>query len=658
MSTEPLDDELVATPNEWAAAETADASLGACETSGEPARREPARREPPRCELPRRELPRGVMQRGDMRRGDMRRGDMRRGDMRRGLIVVLLTLGGLAIGLRLVQLQVIEHSRLAARGTRQKSYVEVLPAPPGDLLDRDGRVLATSVVTRSLFVVPEKIADPWPCARRLARALHLDPDRVCERLGQQSDKKFAWIKRRLTSEDEQAVSALGLPVGAWGLREEYVRRYPQGPLAAHVLGLRDVDGNSRGGLEQALGDVLRGRSGRRTLYRDARGRVIDVPDDTDVPPQPGQSVVTSLDSIIQLYAERELDRVVEQWKPRGACALVEDPSTGEILAMASRPAFDPNRPEGVSDEAWNNRAIAWMYEPGSTFKPFVVAGAIERGRIRPDEEIDCAGGETRLASRVLHDTHPYGLLSVADVLVKSSNIGMSRIAARLSNKELFATIATFGFGRAPGSGLPGEIAGLLRPVKGWSSYSNASLSIGQELAVTPLQMIAAQSALANGGTLISPKLVLRALRATTDVETDLPLATSVVSRAADHETARWLVEGPMRDVVLRGTGTRANLPGYSVFGKTGTAQKLDPETRTYSVDKYVGSFLCGAPAAAPRVMVLVVVDEPSVGGSHFGGTVAAPAAAEILRQTLAYLKVPPDQSQDKARDVTAARVSP
>jgi cell division protein FtsI (penicillin-binding protein 3) len=637
MSTEPLDDELVATPNECATAGAADAS-GACETSCEP-----ARRELPRRELPRRELPRG---------------DMQRGDMRRGLIVVLLALGGLAIGLRLVQLQVVEHSRLAARGTRQKSYVEVLPAPAGDLLDRDGRVLATSVVTRSLFVVPEKIADPWPCAQRLARALHLDPDRVCERLGQQSDKKFAWIKRRLTSEDEQAVSALGLPVGAWGLREEFVRRYPQGPLAAHVLGLRDVDGNSRGGLEQALGDVLRGRSGRRTLYRDARGRVIDVPDDTDVPPQPGQSVVTSLDSIIQLYAERELDRVVEQWKPRGACALVEDPSTGEILAMASRPAFDPNRPERVSDEAWNNRAIAWMYEPGSTFKPFVVAGAIERGRIRPDEEIDCAGGEARLASRLLHDTHPYGLLSVADVLVKSSNIGMSRIGARLSNKELFSTIATFGFGRVPGSGLPGEIAGLLRPVKEWSSYSNASLSIGQELAVTPLQMIAAQSALANGGTLISPKLVLRTLRATADAETDLSLATSVVSRAADHETARWLVEGPMRDVVLRGTGTRANLSGYSVFGKTGTAQKLDPETHTYSADKYVSSFLCGAPAPAPRVIVLVVVDEPSIGGSHFGGTVAAPAAADILRQTLGYLKVPPDQSQDKAHDVTAARVSP
>jgi cell division protein FtsI (penicillin-binding protein 3) len=560
---------------------------------------------------------------------------------RRRQIVVMLSLAGLAVVLRVVQLQVVDSARLAARGTRQKSYVEMLPAPPGDLLDRDGRVLATSIIARSLYVIPDKIPDPWPCAQRLARVLHLDPDRICARLGQ-SEKKFAWIKRRLTPEDEQAVLALGLPAGAWGFREEFVRLYPQGTLAAHVLGLRDVDGNSRGGLEQSLETVLRGRPGRRTLYRDARGRVIDVPDDRDVPPQPGQSVVTSLDSIIQIYAERELDRLVAEWKPRGVCAMVQDPATGEILAMASRPAFDPNRPEQASEDAWKNRTIAWTYEPGSTFKPFVVAGAIERGRIRPDEEIDCGEGEARLAGRLLHDTHPYGLLSVVDVLVKSSNIGMSRIGGRLSNTELFATIAAFGFGRTSGLGLPGEIVGTFRPVKEWSSYSNASLSMGQELAVTPLQMICAHSALANGGTLISPKLVLRTLAATPGNQIALSLATPVVSRATDNTSACWLVEGPMVEVVRRGTGTRANLRGFSVFGKTGTAQKLDPQTGGYSADKYVSSFLCGAPAAAPRVLVLVVVDEPST-GSHYGGTVAAPAAAEILRQTLAHLRVPLDE---------------
>jgi cell division protein FtsI/penicillin-binding protein 2 len=572
---------------------------------------------------------------------------------RRKAIIFLLALGGIAVALRLVQLQVVEHERLAARGTRQKSYVETLPAVPGDLLDREGRVLATSVAARSLYVVPENITDPWPCAQRLARALHLDPDRVCERL-QQSDKKFAWIKRHVTPDDEKAVRALGLPARVWGFREESVRRHPQGALAAHVLGLRDVDGNCRGGLEQSLERVLRGKPGQRTLYRDARGRVIDVPDETDVEPQPGQSVVTTIDSVIQLYAERALDRVIEEWKPRGACALVQFPSSGEILAMASRPAFDPNHPEGVSDEAWTNRAIAWTYEPGSTFKPFVVAGALERGRLRPDEGIDCAGGEARLGSRVLHDTHPYGLLSVGDVLVKSSNIGMSRIGARLSNAELFATIAAFGFGHVPGSGLHGEVPGMVHPLKKWSSFSNASLSIGQEVAVTPLQMISAHSALANGGTLVSPKLVLGRLGGP-PVSANLALATSVVSRATGHATARWLVEGPMRDVVVRGTGTRANLTGYTVFGKTGTAQKRDPETGGYSADKYVSSFLCGAPTDNPRVVVLVVVDEPSTSGTHYGGTIAAPAAAEILRQTLAHLHVAPNESSSRPQEPTADR---
>ena len=370
------------------------------------------------------------------------------------------------------------------------------------------------------------------CAAR-GRALNLDADRLCERL-QQDDKKFAWVKRRLTSEEEQAVrdSTYRPPPGAFATSTSAV--IPQGALAAHVLGLRDVDGNGRGGLEQSLAGVLRGKPGRRTLYRDARGRVIDVPDDTDIPPQPGRSVVTTLDSIVQLYAERELDRVVAEWKPRGAVALVADPATGEILAMASRPTFDPNHPEGVSEEAWKNRAIAWMYEPGSTFKPFVVAGALERGRVRPDEEIDCAGGETAPgqppASR-------HASVRTAERGRRAGEVEQHRHVAnraRLSNDELFATIVAFGFGRVPGSGLPGEIAGLLRPVKEWSSYSNASLSIGQELAVTPLQMIAAHSALANGGTLISPKLVLRTLDARSlDAPAnggELPLATPVVSQ--------------------------------------------------------------------------------------------------------------------------------
>jgi cell division protein FtsI (penicillin-binding protein 3) len=571
---------------------------------------------------------------------------------RQRIIVLVLGTFGLALTARLVQLQVFDAARLGERANRQRSYVEVLPASPGDLLDREGRVLATTVKTPSLFLIPQDISELRPVALKLAPALKLDPNRLYDRLVKERGKRFVWIKRRLSPFEAEAVGKLKLPRGVWGFRDEYLRRYPQGSIAAHVMGLRDIDGKGRGGLEESLDPLLRGEDGRRTLIRDARGRVIDLADDGDIPPRRGADVRTTLDVVVQTYVERELDRLVVEWKPQGACAIVEDPASGEILAMASRPAFDPNDPETLSPVAWKNRAVAWMYEPGSTFKPFVVAGALERGLIGRDDEIDCGGGEMRLGARLLHDTHPYGRLSVTDVLVKSSNIGMSRIGARLSNEQLDMTILSFGFGRPTGSGLPGEIAGMLRPVKEWSSYSNASLSMGQELGVTPLQMICAHSALANGGTWISPKLVLSASRGpdaagrwTAGSEAHMRPPASVVSKAADPAVAKWLIEGPMTEVVRRGTGTRARLAGYTVFGKTGTAQKLDPESGTYSQTKYVGSFLCGAPAANPRVLVLVVVDEPTTNGTHYGGTVAAPAAAAILRQTLVHLHVPRDEVQ-------------
>lgn len=570
---------------------------------------------------------------------------------RRSVVVAALFAIGVALGMRLIQLQVIESRSLAERANRQRSYVDSLPALPGDLMDRNGRVLAITVKARSLFVVPQSISNPATIASRLAGAVHLESERLCERILEQRGKKFLWIKRRLDAEEEEAVRRLNLPSDVWGFREEAVRRYPQGALAAHVLGLRDIDGSGRGGLEQMLDVVLRGQNGHRTLIRDARGRAIDVADEHDLPPQRGADVTTTLDSILQLYAERELDRLIGEWKPHGACAIVADPKTCEILAMASRPTFDPNHPEEAIEEAWKNRAVAWMYEPGSTFKPFIVAGALERGVLQRHEEIDCGGGEAHFGGRLLHDTHSYGLLGVTDVLVKSSNIGMARIGARLANDELHATIVGFGFGRPTGSGLPGEMSGKLHPLRNWTSYSNTSLSIGQELAVTPLQMICAHAALANGGTLNSPKLVLDGAPTAGGLA-----VTSVVSKATDHNAARWLVEEPMRQVVERGTGKRARLDGYAVFGKTGTAQKLDPETGTYSATKYVSSFVCGAPAGAPRVLVIVVVDEPSTGNSHYGGTVAAPTAAAILRQTLNHLRIPRDgQRSDDASTVEGMR---
>jgi len=441
----------------------------------------------------------------------------------------------------------------------------------------------------------------------------------------------------------QRVRRLRLPEDVVNFRSEYLRRYPQGTLAAHVLGLRDVDGRGRGGVEQAYDDELRGTAGRRMLIRDARGRVVEVQDEQSVPPRHGRTVVLTIDTVLQLFVEQEIDRLLKRWKPKAAAITVVDPTTGEILAMASRPTFDPNSPKDVAAAAWKNTNIASAYEPGSTFKPFIVSWALEKGRISRDEVFHCSWGKYRMGRRLLHGHHPYGRLSVKNILIKSSNIGMAKIGERLTNSGLHQAATRFGFGRLTGCGLPGEISGTVRPLDQWTGYSTGSVPMGQEISVTPLQLIMAFAALANGGKMMSPQFVLRVSAPGTAVDRPLTKKQAgqrVVSQIVRPDVARWIVREAMTGVVARGTAKRARLKEYEVFGKTGTAQKTDPATGRYSKNRHVCSFIGGAPAANPRVLVLVVVDEPSVGSTHYGGTVAAPTAANIIRKSLVYLGVP------------------
>jgi cell division protein FtsI/penicillin-binding protein 2 len=456
----------------------------------------------------------------------------------------------------------------------------------------------------------------------------------------------------------------------WGFREEYLRRYPQGGLAAHVVGLRDIDNRGRGGIEQSCDHLLRGEDGSRVLLRDARGRVVQIRDAASQAPRHGQSVTLTLDTVWQLLVEEELSQLVAAWQPRGACAIAMDPTTAEILAMASWPAFDPNNPTGVLPHAWQNLNLVSMYEPGSTFKPFVVAWALQQGLLRPDEEFDCEHGAWRMGGgrRILHDHHPYGVLSVTNILVKSSNIGMAKIAERLTNRGLYEATIAFGFGSRTGIDLPGELHGLVRPLAKWTSYSTGSIPMGQELAVTPIQLITAHAALANGGTLMKPRILrmeresslarhrapnsLLAIPADPASDVARSGAADVVSRTVGSDVAEWLVRVPMLEVVERGTGQRAQVAGRTVFGKTGTAQKIDPATGAYSATGHVCSFIGGAPAENPRVLVLVVVDEPTVGSDHTGGQVAAPAAGRMLDKLLRHL----DTSADPPR--TARREAP
>lgn len=564
------------------------------------------------------------------------------------VVVTLLGLAWLVLAGRLVQLQWLQREDLASRATRQRVWVEPISARPGDLFDREGRLLATTVRKRSLFVVPSRIRDPEPLAKSIAGALGLDPAWVRQQVQPDPERHFAWIKRRLTAAEVEKIRALDLTPRTWGFRDEYQREYPQGPLATQVLGLRDIDGVGRGGVEQGLDDILRGQNGSRQLLRDARGRVLDREDDEFFPPRHGQDVTLALDSVIQLFTERELDQIMTTWQPESCCALVMDPTSGDVLAMASRPTFDPNHPEQATDDAWTNRTIADIYEPGSTFKPFVVAYGLEHGLIHRDDQFHCEWGEYRMGRRVLHDHHRYGTLNLTDVLVKSSNIGMAKVGQKLGNDNLYAAAVQFGFGRKTGIELPGEQAGVLRPLAQWNSYSTGSIPMGHELATTPLQLLTAHCALANGGTLLQPRLVLPETASRVDRAADSGSVPSLVSSArlvqqtVSRDTARWLIEGPMQEVVTRGTGKRARIPGYHVFGKTGTAQSLSPQGG-YTSGKYISSFVCGGPVENPRLLVLVVVNQASVGSESFGGKVAAPAAAEILKQSLVYLRISPDQ---------------
>jgi len=560
---------------------------------------------------------------------------------RSGIAACGVLCGWLLLTARLIQLQGTQRQEMAERVLRQSVFRESIPARPGDILDRHGTVLATTQEVDSLYAVPVEIEDPLGWAWRVAGVLNLNADELYARLLEHRERQFLWVQRRIGEEQSEQLRALPLKKGSWGLRREYLRQQLQSPAAAHVLGLRDIDNRGRGGLEEGLDEQLQGRPGERVMMRDARGMILEVDPDLSRPPVAGQSVISSLDLDVQRETERELDALMQQWQPRGACAIVMHPATGEVLAMASRPSFDPRHLQNVPEEAWKNLAVSAVFEPGSTFKPVIVAAALQQGLLQRDELIDCSYGLYRMGPRLLHDHHPYGMLSTSDVLVKSSNIGMAKIGERLGLQGLYQATVSFGFGSLTGIELPGELPGLLQPLERWNVYSLGSIPMGQELACTPLQLITAHAVLANGGRLIRPTLICRSVEgpaATVDGEIVRP-AAEVQTPLLNAEHAEWLVQEPLRDVVLRGTGKAARTPGLSMFGKTGTAQKLDPETGTYSDRAWVVSFVCGAPAEQPQVLVLVMVDEPTAPGIHYGGTVAAPVAAKILQAAMQRITV-------------------
>jgi cell division protein FtsI (penicillin-binding protein 3) len=559
---------------------------------------------------------------------------------RRRLIVIFSFLAAWAIVVifRLAQIQLVRHDDYVVRAQRQQERTLTLNPVRGSILDARGRVLAESVAAESIYADPQAVTDPAAVAKKLAgvERLGLTAEELEARL--RGNGSFAWIARQLPAEVTAEVRRLGLP-GIYFL-EAHRRSYPRATLAANVIGYTGLDGDGLSGIEHSFNEQVRGTPGKVTLLKDARRGVYLLGGDGANRPRDGHHVVLTIDAVVQFIAERALRDAVVRHRAAGGSIVVMNPHDGAILAMASYPTFDPNRFADFSAATWRNRAVQDLYEPGSTFKVITAAAALEERLVTPSQIVDCASGSITVANITIreHDRRQYGLISFEDVIARSSNVGSVRVGLALGPERLHEWVRRFGFGERTGISLPGESPGLLRRREKWTQVSPASIAIGQEIGVTPLQITRAVAAVASGGALVEPRIVQRVVDAEGNVVYEPPLKPAV--RVMSEKTAAVLNE-ILKAVVVRGTGTRAALADHVVAGKTGTAQKAG--RGGYMQGRYIGSFAGYVPADDPQLAILVMLDEPRP--EHYGGLVAAPVFREVAEATLRYLGVPPSIPQ-------------
>ncbi len=546
----------------------------------------------------------------------------------------------LAIEARLVMLQVMQFDELSARAERQQSETQKTPGKRGEIYDRHGRLLAYSVDADTIYAVPTDISDPAQTAALLCGAFDecgkKDRDQLLERLTRKRPRggltAFQYVKRRATPMEAKRIAALGIK--GIGFMKESKRFYPNRELAAHLLGYVGTDNAGLHGLEATYDKIVRGREGTMLVQTDARGHAFSR---LDRPPTTGGSLELTIDEHLQFIVERELKAGVEAARADGGTAVAMDPYTGEILAMASWPTFNPNQYHGAGDSALRNRAVQDLYEPGSTFKLVTASAALEAKVITPDEMVDVSAGLIRFGSRVINDMYRYGPLSFTDVIVKSSNVGAIKVGLKVGPERMGLYIRRFGFGRPSSPDFPGESPGIVWDPSKLNDSALASVSMGYQVGVTPLQMAAAASAIANGGTLYEPHVV----RATIKGGVRTPVPPKVVRRAILPETAATLTS-IMEQVVTQGTGKRAALASFTVAGKSGTADKL--VNGRYSALQQNVSFVGFVPSRNPVMTVIVMVDSPRVGGDT-GGVIAAPIFKRIADASLRKLGVTPTINQ-------------
>lgn len=550
---------------------------------------------------------------------------------RLALLELGLLLWAAAVFARLFWLQVPEHAWLEHRALRQQQETVTVEAQRGVIYDRHLTPLAMTLPVVSLFATPRTVADAGAEAAALAPILHQPRSALAHLL--RSPRRFIWVARQVTAGQAAAVAALHLP--GLGAEPDTSRFYPKGDLAASVLGYVGVDGHGLGGLEHSFDTVIHGSDGAAVVEVDAHRQRYS---QQERPPVEGENLVLTLDQNIQFIAQQELDKQVAATHALRGVVVIENPRTGEILALANSPSFNPGDYSATPAARLGDPAISDPYEPGSVFKLVTLSAALQRGLVTPDTMINCLEGSIKVGGRVIHDHAPFGWLSVTDILRHSSDVGAIQVGLKLGDQELYKYIKAYGFGDRTGIRLPGESRGLVRPPQRWTPMSIGAVSMGQEVAVTPLQVIAMVSTLADGGVYHTPRLVMD------EFHGDAPAAAPAFDPAPGRRVVSPLVANQMKQmmaqVVLAGTAQQAQLNGYTAGGKTGTAQKVDPGTHAYSKRDYIASFAGFAPLNDPAVTILVIIDSPR--GGHEGGATAGPVFKHIAERVLPYLGVPHD----------------
>ncbi len=548
-----------------------------------------------------------------------------------------------AICARLVYLQVFRYGSFEQRAQHQQQRTEEVSAKRGIIYDRQGRELAMSISVESVFAVPTEMPNPTSTISLIARITKQDPRELIARC--RGDKTFCWLARKPEPEISARIHSLNLR-GVY-FQKESKRYYPKNELAAQVLGYVGMDDAGLSGIEREYEGQLHGRPGEMLISVDARKRWFG---SVEKQPEPGQNVVLTIDEKIQYIAERELETAMAQTRAVSGTVIIENPHTGEILALANRPTFNPNLSREIVPEKLKNHAVSDVYEPGSTFKLVTISGALEEKVTRPDEVFDCQMGSIVYNGMRIRDSKPHGLLPVSDILAESSDVGSIKIGLRLGEDRFYKYIRAFGFGQQTGIELPGETRGMTKPVNRWSKVSIAAISMGQEIGITPLQLTGLISIMANDGVYVAPRITAATLQPQSTPQT-IAFHPANGRRVISSLTAAEMRQ-MMQGVVLHGTGKKALLIGYSSAGKTGTAQKVDPATHTYSHTKYVASFGGFAPINNPAITVVVVLD--SAVGLHQGGQVSAPVFTRIAQQVLEYLHTPHDLELPPNRQILLA----